>query len=201
MDHCSKSSSSPAAWPSPQLRADAARNRESLLTAATRAFASGESTPSMRAIAREADVGIATLLRHFPTRELLIEAIYHDQAERLSAGARDLLAELSPADATRRGMDLFADWLATKRGILGNLLVVSDAGESVHSPSRDEMLSAITAILDAGNAAGDIRTDINAEDVAAHLVGIFVVAGSPAQHTQAARLLDHIMDGLKPPCT
>ena len=47
-------------------RADAARNRDMLLAAATRAFASAEAEPSMRAIAREAGVGIATLYRHFP---------------------------------------------------------------------------------------------------------------------------------------
>lgn len=184
---------------SPQLRADAARNRDRLLVAATRTFACAETAPSMRAIAREAGVGIATLLRHFPTRELLIEAIYQDQAERLTAGARELLEDLPPAEAMRRWMDLFADWLAAKRGMLGNLLAMSNHGELGHPQSRAEMLTAITAILDAGNAAGDLRSDITAEDVAAHLVGIFTVAGSPAQHAQAARLLDHVIDGLRPP--
>jgi AcrR family transcriptional regulator len=42
--------------------------------AATRAFASAGAEPSMRAIAREAGVGIATLYRHFPTREALVDA-------------------------------------------------------------------------------------------------------------------------------
>ena len=54
------------------LRADATRNRGQLLEAATRVFVSADDTePSMRAIAREAGVGIATLYRHFPTRESL----------------------------------------------------------------------------------------------------------------------------------
>ncbi len=153
----------------------------------------------MRAIAREAGVGIATLLRHFPTREQLIEAIYQDQAERLTAGARELLDDLAPAEAMRQWMDLFADWLATKRGMLGNLLAMSNHDQLGHPQSRAEMLSAITAILDAGRATGDIRSDITAEDVAAHLVGIFTVAGGSAQRAQAARLLDHVMDGLRPP--
>jgi AcrR family transcriptional regulator len=51
------------------LRADATRNRSQLLEAATRVFVSaGGAEPSMRAIAREAGVGIATLYRHFPPR-------------------------------------------------------------------------------------------------------------------------------------
>ena len=54
------------------LRADATRSRNQLLEVATRVFVSADDTePSMRAIAREAAVGIATRYRHFPTRELL----------------------------------------------------------------------------------------------------------------------------------
>ena len=82
---------------SPQLRADAARNREILLAAATRTFATSDTEPSMRAIAREAGVGVATLYRHFPTREALVDAVYRDQVERLSVGARDLLKSHAPA--------------------------------------------------------------------------------------------------------
>jgi len=152
----------------------------------------------MRAIAREAEVGIATLLRHFPTREALVEAIYQDQAQRLTTGAQDLLGQFPPAEAMRRWMDLFGDWLATKRGILGNLRTTTNHEEPRHPQSRGEMLAAIATILDAGHAAGDIRGDVDAEDVSAHLVGIFTVVGTPAEHRRASRLLDQVMDGLRP---
>jgi len=95
-------------------RADATRNREQLLGAATRVFMSADTEPSMRAIAREAGVGIATLYRHFPTRESLVDAVYQDQVQRLTLGAGELLAQLPPAKAMRRWMDLFADWLAAQ---------------------------------------------------------------------------------------
>ena len=167
-----------------------------LLAAATRAFASSETEPSMRAIAREAGVGIATLYRHFPTRESLVDAVYQDQVNRLTLGARELLEQLPPAEAMRRWMDLFADWLATKHGMLGTLLAMLESGEL--TDARTELLEAITTILDAGSAAGDIRPDVSAEDVAASLIGILTVAGKSGQHTQADRLLDLLMDGLGP---
>ncbi|MBN7552172.1 TetR/AcrR family transcriptional regulator, partial [Mycobacteroides abscessus subsp. abscessus] len=44
-------------------RADAARNRDQLLAAATRAFASADSEPSMRAIARQAGVRLNPITR------------------------------------------------------------------------------------------------------------------------------------------
>jgi AcrR family transcriptional regulator len=182
-------------------RADAARNRDALLAVATRTFAAAESEPSMRAIAREAGVGIATLYRHFPTRESLVDAVYRDQVERLTAGARDLLGQLPPAAAMRRWMDLFGDWIATKNGMLDTLLAMIEAGEIAHAQTRAELLAAITTILDAGRAAGDLRPDITAEDIAASLIGIFTVAGQPEHHAQASRLLNLLMDGLRPPAT
>jgi AcrR family transcriptional regulator len=182
-------------------RADAARNRDALLAVATRTFAAAESEPSMRAIAREAGVGIATLYRHFPTRESLVDAVDRDQVERLTAGARDLLGQLPPAAAMRRWMDLFGDWIATKNGMLDTLLAMIEAGEIAHAQTRAELLAAITTILDAGRAAGDLRPDITAEDIAASLIGIFTVAGQPEHHAQASRLLNLLMDGLRPPAT
>jgi AcrR family transcriptional regulator len=181
-----------------QLRADAARNRETLLAAATRAFASSETEPSMRAIARAADVGVATLYRHFPTRESLVDAVYRDQVKRLTSGARELLETHPPAEALRLWMDLFADWLATKHGMLDTLLAMIDSNLIAHAQTRDELLAAITTILNAGCATGDIRADVTAEDIAASLTGIFTVAGKPEHRAQAQRLLDLLMDGLRP---
>jgi AcrR family transcriptional regulator len=179
------------------VRADASRNRDTLLAAATRAFASSEAEPSMRAIAREAGVGIATLYRHFPTRESLVDAVYHDQVGRLTLGARDLLEQVPPAEALRRWMDLFGDWLMTKHGMIDTLLAMIESGKIAHAQTRDELLDVITGMLDAGRAAGDLRADVTAEDIAASLIGIFTVVGKPEQQAQAARLLDLLMDGLR----
>ena len=181
------------------LRADAARNRDTLLAVATRVFASAEAEPSMRAIAREAGVGIATLYRHFPTREALVDAVYQDQVKRLTLGAGQLLEQGPPAEAMRRWMDLFGDWLATKHGMLGTLLAMIESGEIAAAQTRSELLQAITSILDAGRAAGDLRADVTAEDIAASLLGIFGVAGKAGQRAQAGRLLNILMDGLRPP--
>jgi AcrR family transcriptional regulator len=179
-------------------RADATRNRDQLLAVATRMFVSADAEPSMRAIAREAGVGIATLYRHFPTRESLVDAVYRDQVVRLTAGARELLDRLPPAAAMRRWMDLFGDWIATKNGMLDTLLAMIESGEIAHAQTRTELLAAITTILDAGRAAGDLRSDVTAEDIAASLIGIFTVAPRPEHGAKADRLLNLLIDGLRP---
>ena len=135
----------------------------------------------MRAIARDG-VGIATLYRHFPTRESLVDAVYQDQVQRLTLGARELLEQLPPAKAMRRWMDLFADWLATKHGMLDTLLAMIESGEIADAQTRTELLEAITTILH----AGDLRADISAEDIAASLVGILTVAGKSGNQARPA---------------
>ncbi|MEW2296225.1 helix-turn-helix domain-containing protein [Streptomyces sp. NPDC006743] len=190
-----------AAEPSPAhqpLRAHAARNRATVLAAATRAFAACDTEPSMREIARQAGVGVATVFRHFPTREALVDAVYQDQVIRLTAGASELLANHPPAQALRRWMDLFAQWQATKHGMTDTLLAMIDAGEISLAHTRQELLSAITMIPDAGATAGDIRADARADDVSAGILGMLAVAAKSAEPAQAQRLLDLLMDGLRP---
>ena len=150
----------------------------------------------MRTIANEAGVGIATLYRHFPTRESLVDAVYQDQVSRLTTGAHDLLARHDPAIALRRWMDLFGDWIATKRGMLETLQAMVETGEIAHAQTRDELLAAIDEILQAGRASGDLRDDIPADDVAAALIGIFTVAGA-GRDDLARRLLDLLLDGMR----
>jgi hypothetical protein len=83
--------------------------------------------------------------------------------------------------------------------MLDTLLAMIQAGEIAHAQTRTELLTAITTILDAGRVAGDLRPDVTAEDIAAALVGIFTVAPRPQREATASRLLNLLMDGLRPP--
>lgn len=96
-------------------------------------------------------------------------------------------------------MDLFADWIATKHGMLGTMLAMIDAEQISHTETRGQLVDAIALIMRAGSAAGDIRPDANADDIATALLGIFTVAGSRTQHAQANRLLDLLIDSLRGP--
>ncbi|MGO4752161.1 TetR/AcrR family transcriptional regulator, partial [Streptomyces sp. 2MCAF27] len=61
------------------LRSDARDNHERLLDAARALFSRKGLSVPMREIARRADVGPATLYRHFPTKESLVAAAFADQ--------------------------------------------------------------------------------------------------------------------------
>lgn len=152
---------------------------------------------TLEAIAREAGVGIGTLYRHFPSREALVEAVYRNELARLRSSAAELLASGEPDVALRTWMDRFADYVAAKRGMAETLRAVVASGAVASSETRAGLIATIQSLLDAGAAAGTVRSDVYAEDVFASLTGIFLAAGAPGQREQAGRMLDLLMDGLK----
>src|SRR3954463_12299172 len=97
------------------LRADAQRNRDKLLAAATAAFAEEGEAVALEAVAARAGVGIGTLYRHFPSRDALIVAAYRQEVDSLCAAAQDLLRSRPADEALRAWTERFADYVATKR--------------------------------------------------------------------------------------
>ncbi|MGW4120878.1 TetR/AcrR family transcriptional regulator [Nocardia sp. NPDC004711] len=61
------------------LRSDARDNRERILDAARAVFITDGLEVPMRTIARRAEVGPATLYRHFPTKQMLVAEAFTDQ--------------------------------------------------------------------------------------------------------------------------
>jgi AcrR family transcriptional regulator len=179
------------------LRADAQRNRERLLAVAARAFAEGEAEVTLDSIAKDAEVGIGTLYRHFPTREALVEATYRNELARLCDAADDLLATMPADQATRQWMDGFIGYMTTKRGMADALRAVVASGGDPFAESLARLVGAVTTLLRAGAAAGTIRTDVQPRDVLASLSGVSLAAGEPGQRDQARRMLDLLMDGLR----
>ena len=179
------------------VRADAHRNRERLVEAARRSFSQAGGKVPLEAVAREAGVGIGTLYRHFPTREALVEAVYRAELRRLCESAAELLEREEPARALRSWMDRFADYVATKQHMAEALRALIAAGTVTVSQARAELSEAVRTLLDAGSAAGALRGDVRAEDVVACVVGVFVTCDA-SDPEQAGRMLDLLLDGLRP---
>jgi AcrR family transcriptional regulator len=180
-------------------RADAERNRARLLDAAQAAFASGQAPVSLEQIAKEADVGIGTLYRHFPTREALVEALYRRELADLCASADDLLAADAPERALRAWMDRFADYVTAKREMADTLRAVFASGAVTVSEAREKLTVTVGTILAAGAAEGTLRADVRPEDVVATVVGMFTATSLDGGHQQLNRMLDLLMDAVRRP--
>jgi len=182
-----------------RLRVDAERNRARLLEAARAAFASGQASVTLEQVARDADVGIGTLYRHFPTREALVEALYRKELADLCASAGDLLEALAPDRALRAWMDRFAGYVRAKREMADALRAVFAAGSVTVSQAREQLTAAVQTILDAGITAGTLRDDVRAEDIVATIVGMFTATSPAGGHEQLERMLDLLMDAVRRP--
>jgi AcrR family transcriptional regulator len=179
------------------LRADAQRNRDKILAAAVRVFSEEGLDAHLERIAKEAGVGSGTLYRNFPTREALIEAAYRNEVARLCDSVPDLLAAMPPGEALRAWTRRFIDYATAKFGMADALRAVVASGANPYSDSHEMIQAALSSLMDAGVAAGEIRSDIRSTDMFAALAGIALTSAKPEQREQAERLLDLTLDGLR----
>ena len=176
----------------PIKRADARRNREKLLAAAVELFATVGTDVSLDAVAKRACVGIGTLYRHFPTRDALVEAAYRAEVTHLCEAADELLAAHPPDVALAEWMERFVAYASAKKGMKGALQSVA-AGSDLWGETRRQIVAAIAQLLDAGVAAGTLRSDVNADDVWRAMGSVWSVDSED----QIRTLLRLLMDGLR----
>ncbi|MGW1805374.1 TetR/AcrR family transcriptional regulator [Streptomyces sp. NPDC002078] len=177
------------------LRADAQRNEDRLLEAAAAAFARDGASASVKDIARAAGVGVGTLYRRFPSKELLIEAIYRQEVQRLCEAAQQLTATEPPVDALRTWMERFIDFMIAKEGMADALAVVlTDDSEKLHT--RALLADAIAHLLSAVEGQSAARSGVDARDVLMALGGISLMAAGEEQRELATRLIDLLLYGI-----
>lgn len=195
---------SSAATGSPRKpRADAQRNRERLIETAKAAFTDLGTDVALEEIARRAEVGIGTLYRHFPTRDAIVAAVYRNEVEQLAAAADRLLATMPAGEALHQWMRLAIDYIATKKLMASALSAMADGTAALYASSGPRIVGAMNLLVDRAKAAGDIRADVDADDMLRALVGfaygnIKPDGADPAWRTSALRLIDVLMAGLKP---
>jgi len=182
-----------------RLRADAARNRELILTAARAAFRERGIAAPLDDIAREAGVNIATLYRRFPDRGALIKQVVLDAYLLVCVETRLARANL---DDPVNAVESFLLRLVDRRD---QLVLPLLGGPAVDDPEmfsmQREIAANLEAVLAAGRADGSMRDDLTAVDVitASALVCRpmpYLSAGDAS--ALAARHVHVFVDGLHP---
>ncbi len=143
------------------VRADARQNVDALLAAARAVFArSGVDAPA-RAIATEAGVGVGTLYRHYPNRAALVAAVFTTEIDATAAAAATLLAEHPPGQALDLWVTRFTRFVATKQGLSAALRSGDPAFDALPAYFRDALGPAIRSLVEAAEAAGEVRSGID----------------------------------------
>jgi AcrR family transcriptional regulator len=179
------------------LRADAQRNRDALLEAASAAFTEHGTEASLEDVARRAGVGIGTLYRHFPSRDALVEAAYRRGVEIMCDEADRLCDTEQPAQALQMWMSTFVGYVATKRGLAGTLKLAADKNADLFAYVHARIRASMATLVDAAVASGQIRADADSADLLRALGGVCMVSDQPGWEEQSRRLVCLLMDGLR----
>ena len=144
--------------PERPLRKDAERNRLRILAAAGELFAERGLGVTLDDIARHAGVGVGTVYRRFPDKELLIDALFEQRIESMCAIAAEALAIDDPWDGFVFFFEQGSQLQARDRG-LKELLTCSTHGGGGVAEAQARLRTLVTALFDRAKAAGVVRAD------------------------------------------
>lgn len=190
--------SNPSARPE-GLRADAARNRARVLAAAREQVTEGAAALAMNTLARTAEVGVGTVYRHFPTRQVLLEALAVDSLEALALAAEQAATEPDAASG------LEALLRAGLRSQLTDPALAAVLGtpdlECTDSRELGARLAAATdRLLTRAREDRVVRDDVSSDDVRRLLSGLErSVSAGRGRVASSARYLQVVLQGLRPP--
>jgi AcrR family transcriptional regulator len=153
--------STPAARP---LRRDAERNRRRILEAAAEAFAERGLGVTMDDIAEHAGVGVGTVYRRFPEKELLIEALFEERVGELVAMAEEALEQDDPWQALVGFVERAQAVQADNRGLKEVLLSTAHGRDRVASV-RARLAPLADTLVERAQASGQLRPDIDGTDL------------------------------------
>jgi AcrR family transcriptional regulator len=180
------------------LRADARRNRERILAAATEAFTQSGLESQVEDIARRAGVGVGTVYRHFPTKDALVQALAEAHFGRL--------ADILEAALEERGdpWDVFsaAIWRAAEpaaEDVAWCEIIGGHQSTVAELPAKRRLAAAATQLMVRAQAAGTMRADAGVLDIQVIMCGLGHVATTQragAPHDWR-RYLTIALDGLR----
>lgn len=185
--------------PMSSLRSDAQRNRANLLASAADVLREQGLDASLDEISRRAGVGNATLYRHFPSREELLEAVYLEQVDARRRSFERSLAMSDGWEALSHYFEEACGFFATDQG-LADLLTRGMSGSPMLDEMRDTCQRILGELLDRAQAQGAVRADVEQTDLMWILTSLqHVVALSEPDHPDAwPRYLALMLRGLRP---
>jgi AcrR family transcriptional regulator len=178
------------------MRADAQKNYSHLLAVARDVVAEQGADASMREIARRADVGLATLLRHFPTREALLEALLCTHLDALTQRAAELETSVSADEALVSWFRELVAFTQSYRGVVAMMAAAHTNPDSALYASCAAVHSAGARLLLRAQSEGAARTDMNGDDLFALITALGWAVDQPSFAPRADHLVQLIASAI-----
>ncbi len=178
------------------MRADALRNRSQILAVARDVVAQRGADASMRDIARRAGVGLATLLRHFPTREALFEALLCTHLDVLTQRADELETSASADEALLTWFRELVVFTQSYRGVVAMMAAAHTNPDSALYASCAAVHSAGAQLLLRAQDEGTARADMTGDDLFALITALGWAVDQPSFASRADHLVHLITSAI-----
>jgi AcrR family transcriptional regulator len=178
------------------MRADARKNYSQLLAVARDVVSEHGADASMRDIARRAGVGLATLFRHFPTREALFEALLRTNLDALTLKAGELETSNSPDEALVAWFREGVAFVQSYRGVVALFAAAHANPDSALYASCAAMHAAGARLLLRAQAEATARTDMDGEDLFALMSALAWLVDQPSFAPRADHLFQVIASAI-----
>ncbi|HYQ68508.1 helix-turn-helix domain-containing protein [Actinophytocola sp.] len=179
------------------MRADARRNYELIVATAREVFFEHGVDAPLDDIVKRAGIGAGTLYRHFPTRDVLVEAVYRQEIEDIAQRARQLAKELPPEEALAEWLRAMVRFHVDRSDLTAALKAAIDEDSETFRYCKGTLRDAAWELLSPAQAAGIVRADLESVDLMRLSHGL----GASVKHADAAareRMLSVVMNGLRP---
>lgn len=182
------------------LRADARRNQDRILAAAGAAIAQHGAEASLEQIARRAGVGSATLHRHFPSRQALLEAVFRARVESLCARAHELAIAHEPGAALTGWLHAVGAHAAGNRGLATALVQGGRDGDPTFGETCHSLIAEVgQQLLDRARTCGAVRPGITVVQLLRLVSAISLATEQDADGpAEAAALITLALEGVRP---
>jgi AcrR family transcriptional regulator len=170
------------------MRADARKNYSHVLAVAREVVAEHGVNASMRDIARRSGVGLATLLRHFPTREALYEALLCTNLDALTQKANELEKASSPDEALVSWLREWLEFAQSYKGVVTLMASAHTDPDSALYASCAAIHSASARLLVRAQATGSARADMSGDDLFALMAALGWAVDQPSFAPRADHL-------------
>ncbi len=182
----------------PLLRRDAERNRRRILAAARKLIAERGLGVGYEEIAREADVGVGTVYRRFPTRDGLFHELFYDRVDAVVGIAEEALTVEDPWLGLCQFMQRDFELQSSDRGLREFMLGRTNSTE-MGRRSRERIQPLVTELVERAQAAGRLRADVGQSDIAIILamLGGLMDASLHVEPDLWRRYLAMVLDGIQ----
>ncbi|WP_211304566.1 TetR/AcrR family transcriptional regulator [Umezawaea tangerina] len=176
-----------------KLRSDARDNRERILAVARTAFAADGLDVPIREIARRAELGVATVYRHFQTKEALLTEAFAERMASCSVIVQEGLAADDPWEGFSLVVSRLMEVHALDRGFARAF--TSQLPHAVDlAAERDRTLRLLLELVRRAKETGPLRSDFVLEDISmALMANEGIRAESPALRVAASRRFAALM--------